>query len=556
MRDSRQRSRRVGSRPTSKKASRATPSRSRQEVPTEEAPFIQTLDFDCIPIARVSIMGRPNVGKSSLFNRLHQKNLAITSPLSGTTRDLNKRNLKLGRHYISLIDTGGLDPAINPKKPQNEDRARPKNPTKDQAKIAAQLKDEISMQSYGVVAQSDLIIYVVDGRAPLDEADISIFRSISQHRPSILVLNKVDNEKLALDSYDFARFGVELLMLSVLQNRGVAKLIAKLEESLDSLLEANQLQKSTILVEGRRLDSKLALGAAKESLDGLKDENDLQAKEEVAASLHEGLKDIGIGIIGRPNVGKSSLLNALTNSNRALVSPVAGTTIDPVDESIIHGGARLTFIDTAGLRRRSKIEGLEKYALDRTKKVLQQCHIALLVLDSSEEFVELDEKLSALASEARLGLIVVLTKWDARRQDFENIKKDYARKFRFLEYAPLITVSSITKRHIHDLKQKILQVYNNFCFRLPTARLNECLERAMQRHPVPSDHGKFIRIYYATQFDTRPPRIALIMNRARLHFSYRRYIVNVLRQEFGFEGVPIILELRERSSGREDANAP
>ena len=215
----------------------------------------------------------------------------------------------------------------------------------------------------------------------------------------------------------------------------------------------------------------------------------------------------------------------------------------------MYNGYKLTFVDTAGIRRRSKIEGIEKYALDRTQKMLQECDIALLVLDCSTEFVELDEKISSIASSNGLGVIVVFHKWDIRSKEFDSRLEVYKRKFKFLEYAPIITASSTTHRHIKELKQKIIEVYQHFSLRIPTAKLNTCIQNALKKHPIPSDHGKIVRIYYATQFDSKPPKIALIMNRPNaLHFSYKRYLINTLRQHFGFLGTPIIIEARSKNT--------
>lgn len=236
---------------------------------------------------------------------------------------------------------------------------------------------------------------------------------------------------------------------------------------------------------------------------------------------------INIGIIGRVNVGKSSLLNALLKEERSVVSNVAGTTIDPVDEIGEINGIKVNFVDTAGIRRRGKIEGLEKFALNRTRTILERTDIAILVLDASVPFVELDEKIAGLIDEFKLGVIVVFNKWDIAHKDFKGIMEDFKLRFKFLEYAPILTISAKNGRHIQKLEEEILRVYANFSFRIPTAKLNAVIKEATMRHPLPSDHGKIVKIYYATQFESKPPQIALIMNRPNsLHFSYKRYLVN------------------------------
>ncbi len=259
---------------------------------------------------------------------------------------------------------------------------------------------------------------------------------------------------------------------------------------------------------------------------------------------------INIGIIGRVNVGKSSILNALLNKNRSLVSEVEGTTIDPVSDEIAYKGKILRFVDTAGIRRASKIEGIEKFALIRTKNILEQSNIVLLVLDSSQDFVELDEKISGLSQKYNLGIIILLNKWDIKCADFKAIETQIRRKFAYLAYAPILTISALKMRHIDEIKEMILRVWENFNRRIATAELNSHLKIATQKHPIPSDKGKIIKVYYATQVDCAPPTIMLSMNRPRaLHFSYKRYLVNYFRANFDFSGVPIVILTKGREKG-------
>lgn len=343
------------------------------------------------PIAKVAIMGRPNVGKSSLFNRLNQKNIAITSHMSGSTRDINKRDLRLHNFDITLIDTGGLEVLAHKLKEfykQNNatqttsqhqsireyakgdlhgiNRSNPRQ----QALIAAQLKESIAYHSYQVVATSDIIIYMVDGSSIVADEDIKIFRELSKQKPLLLVLNKVDSDKIALQASEFVSFGVPYITISVAHNRGITKLLARIEEMIQSLIDSQKLYFKPKISQEKPQEL--------DFLDYFDDEEHIVSFDESSDELEQEPQDleatmqqehIAVGIIGRPNVGKSSLLNALTNDNRALVSDIAGTTIDPVDAYITHENYRITFIDTAGIRRRSKIEGIEKYALDRTQKI-------------------------------------------------------------------------------------------------------------------------------------------------------------------------------------------
>lgn len=517
--------------------------------------------LDVTPIASIAIMGRPNVGKSSLFNRLNQKNIAITSHISGSTRDINKRDLRLNKFDITLIDTGGLEVLAHKLKDFHKQSANLSpiindvenlheinliNPHK-QALIAKQLKDSISLHSYQVVAKSDIIIYMVDGSGMVSDDDVRIFRTLSRQKPILLVLNKVDNDKIAMQANEFMSFGVPYVTISVAHNRGITKLLSSVENMIQRLIDSKKIKQ---IKQTKTLDFLEYFDNAEIVLDMETDNTNEKSRLESAQNITE---NIAVGIIGRPNVGKSSLLNALTNTNRSLVSDIAGTTIDPIDEHIFYKGHKITFVDTAGIRRRSKIEGIEKYALDRTQKVLQECDIALLVLDCSADFVELDEKISSIASSNQLGIVVVFHKWDVRSKEFDCRMEIYKRKFKFLEYAPVITASSTTHRHIKELKQKIIEVYNSFSFRIPTAKLNECMQNATKNHPIPSDHGKLVKIYYATQFDSKPPKIALVMNRPNsLHFSYKRYIVNTLRKTFCLIGTPIIIETRGKGTRESD----
>lgn len=447
---------------------------------------------------KIAILGKPNVGKSSLFNRFLKQRKAITSDVAGTTRDVNSSIMDFDGNLVEVLDTGGIDES-------------------------SELFSKVKELSIKASEEADLVLYMVDGKLLPQEEDRALFYAISKKaRHCVLVINKIDNDKEKQRGWEFASFGAkESFMISASHNRGILALKAHIIKSLD-------------------LSPQVAL--ANDEDESLEDFLTASTQEEV-----EEKKSINVGIIGRVNVGKSSLLNALLGSERSVVSSVAGTTIDPVDEEMEYEGQTIKFVDTAGIRRRSKIEGIERFALDRTKKVLEQSDIALLVLDVSEGFVELDERISSLVDKYSLGVIIVLNKWDIRASEFEEIRSELKRKFRFLEYAPFLSVSAKNGRHIEEIKKKILEVYANYSFRIPTSRLNDCIAEATKRHQLPSDHGKIVRIYYATQYETCPPQIALVMNRPKaLHFSYRRYLVNFLRDSFDFSGTPILISARGR----------
>lgn len=451
----------------------------------------------------IAILGKPNVGKSSLFNRLARERIAITSDFAGTTRDINKRKIALNGHEVELLDTGGM--------------------AKD-----ALLSKEIKALNLKAAQMSDLILYVVDGKSIPSDEDLKLFREVFKINPNcFLVINKIDNDKEKERAYAFSSFGIpKSFNISISHNRGISALI-------DAVLNALNLNQ---IIE-QDLDADIL-----ESL-----ENNAPEEENKEEEI------IQVGIIGRVNVGKSSLLNALTKKERSLVSSVAGTTIDPIDETILIGDQKICFVDTAGIRHRGKILGIEKYALERTQKALEKSHIALLVLDVSAPFVELDEKISSLADKHSLGIILILNKWDIRYAPYEEIMATLKRKFRFLEYAPVITTSCLKARHIDEIKHKIIEVYECFSKRIPTSLLNSVIFQATQKHPLPSDGGKLVKVYYATQFATKPPQISLIMNRPKaLHFSYKRYLINTLRKEFNFLGTPLILNAKDKKSAQQN----
>ncbi|GAA6990009.1 ribosome biogenesis GTPase Der [Helicobacter pylori] len=451
----------------------------------------------------IAILGQPNVGKSSLFNRLARERIAITSDFAGTTRDINKRKIALNGHEVELLDTGGM--------------------AKD-----ALLSKEIKALNLKAAQMSDLILYVVDGKSIPSDEDLKLFREVFKTNPNcFLVINKIDNDKEKERAYAFSSFGMpKSFNISVSHNRGISALI-------DAILNALNLNQ---IIE-QDLDADIL-----ESL-----ENNVSEEETKEEEI------IQVGIIGRVNVGKSSLLNALTKKERSLVSSVAGTTIDPIDETILIGDQKICFVDTAGIRHRGKILGIEKYALERTQKALEKSHIVLLVLDVSAPFVELDEKISSLADKHSLGIILILNKWDIRYAPYEEIMATLKRKFRFLEYAPVITTSCLKARHIDEIKHKIIEVYECFSKRIPTSLLNSVINQATQKHPLPSDGGKLVKVYYATQFATKPPQISLIMNRPKaLHFSYKRYLINTLRKEFNFLGTPLILNAKDKKSTQQN----
>lgn len=449
----------------------------------------------------IILIGKPNVGKSSLFNRMARQRIAITSDISGTTRDTNKTEIHIHSKKAMLIDSGGLD----------ESNELFKNVKKNTLKVAK---------------ESDIILYLVDGKLAPDDEDRQFFYSLKKlGKPIALVINKVDNKKDEERAWEFANFGVkEIFNLSVTHNMGLDELYDWLEKFLH--------EEFLIPDEEENLE---------DFLEHYEEGKEFQLKE-------VNQNHIRVGIVGRVNVGKSSLLNALVKQERSVVSSIAGTTIDPVNESIVYKDKVIEFIDTAGIRKRGKIQGLERFALNRTEKILADSQIVLLVLDAHEGFNELDERIGGLVNKHYLGVIIVLNKWDKSEMDFDKAVKELRLdRFKFLAYAPIISVSALSGKRVHVLLDKILQIFENFTQKIQTSKLNALIESATKTHPLPHDYGKLVKIYYAVQYDLAPPKIALIMNRPKaLHFSYKRYLQNQIRKEFDFEGVPLIIASRKK----------
>lgn len=455
----------------------------------------------------IILIGKPNVGKSSLFNRMARQRIAITSDISGTTRDTNKTQIHIHLKKAMLIDSGGLD----------ESDELFKNVKKNTLKVAK---------------ESDIILYLVDGKLAPDDEDRQFFYSLKKlGKPIALVINKVDNKKDEERAWEFANFGVkEIFNLSVTHNVGLDELYEWLEKFLH--------EEFLIPDEEENLE---------DFLEYYEEGKEFQFKE-------VDQNHIRVGIVGRVNVGKSSLLNALVKQERSVVSSIAGTTIDPVNESVVHKDKVIEFVDTAGIRKRGKIQGLERFALNRTEKILSHSQIALLVLDAHEGFNELDERIAGLVAKHYLGVIIVLNKWDKSEMDFDKTVKELRLdRFKFLAYAPVISVSALSGKRVHVLLDKILQIFENFTQKIQTSKLNTLIENATRAHPLPHDYGKLVKIYYAVQYDLAPPKIALIMNRPKaLHFSYKRYLQNQIRKEFNFEGVPLVIASRKKGSKEND----
>ena len=457
---------------------------------------------------KVILVGKPNVGKSSLFNRLAGRRIAITSDVSGTTRDTNKAKIEVEGKECILIDSGGLDDS-------------------------SELFKNVKAKTLAEARNSDVILYMVDGKMMPDDEDRAIFYELSKlNLPIALVINKIDSKKDEQREWEFVSFGAKNSFgISVSHNTGIDELSMWLAKHLEDKVQ-------------------IKADTSEDFEDFLENYND---EGELSDEIDYESKNIRVGIIGRVNVGKSSLLNALVKESRAVVSDVAGTTIDPVNEIYEHDGRVFEFVDTAGIRKRGKIEGIERYALNRTEKILEETDVALLVLDSSEPLTELDERIAGIASKFELGVIIVLNKWDKSSEEFDELCKEIKDRFKFLAYAPIISVSALGGKRVHKIYPLIVEIYKNYTQKIQTSKLNEVIGEATKAHPLPRDKGRVVKIYYAVQFKTAPIMIALIMNRPKcLHFSYKRYLTNKLRESFNLTGVPIVLIPKKR--GESDEN--
>ena len=495
---------------------------------------------------KIAIIGRPNVGKSSLFNRLVKKRDAITSEQAGTTRDVKRRTAVIINKEVLLLDTGGLDKGC-------------------------ELFDKIKEMSLKAAYKADIILYMVDGKGLPEEEDKKLFYELqSMGKDMALVVNKIDNDKMKEKLWEYYEFGTDAIFgISVAHNRNTVELLEWIADKIpesdiikEDDDEAQEEENEINIIEPELNDEEFFnqeefddeeddgfIYWDEDEMDGIIDNDSIFAQNDRIKEFdEEDINHIKIAIIGRTNVGKSSLLNALLGEERSVVSSVAGTTIDPIDETVEYKDKQLTFVDTAGLRRRGKILGIEKYALMRTTEMLENANMALVVLDASEPFLDLDEKIAGLVDSNKLACVIVLNKWDiSKRDEHDKIIQEVRDRFKFLAYAPIITLSAKTHQRVDKLHDLILEINENYSQRITTSQLNDVMEKAMRRHQLPSMRGQIIRIYYATQYETRPPKIAIVMNKPKgLHFTYRRYLTNKLREAFNFTGTPLLFKAKKK----------
>ena len=432
----------------------------------------------------VAVVGRPNVGKSTLFNALAGSRISIVEDTPGVTRDRIYAEVSWLDYQFTLIDTGGIEP-------ESDDI------------IISRMRE----QAETAIMTADVILFLVDVRQGLVDADFKVADMLRRsHRPVVLVVNKVDNfDKYMADVYEFYNLGIgDPVPISAASRLGL----------------------------GDMLD---AVTAHFPEWDPSEEDDDRPR----------------IAIVGKPNVGKSSIVNRLLGENRVIVSNIAGTTRDAIDTEIVHDGKEYIFIDTAGLRRKNKIkEELERYSIIRTVSAVERADVVLMVIDATEGVTEQDAKIAGIAHERGKGVIIVVNKWDAIEKN-DKTMKEYEGKIRqvlsYMPYAEIMYVSALTGQRLPKLYDMIDMVIENQTLRIQTGVLNEILSEAVAMQQPPSDKGKRLKIYYMTQVTTRPPTFACFVNRAELfHFSYQRYLENCIRSTFRLEGTPIILSIREK----------
>lgn len=428
----------------------------------------------------VALVGRPNVGKSTLFNKIVGNKISIIEDTPGVTRDRIYSEANYKDTFFSVIDTGGID-------------------------VSGELfNDEIKVQASIAIDESDVVVFVVDGKEGLTENDRVVRDMLRKSRKRVIVvINKVDNKQSQEHIYDFYELGFdEYIPISAEHNTGMYEL-------LDSITK------------------------------------DFPKREELGDD-----ERLRFSVIGRPNVGKSSLINALVNEERVIVSNRAGTTRDAIDTIFRYEKEEFILIDTAGMRKQGKVyETVEKYSLLRSLKAIDRSDVCLLVINAEEGIIEHDKHIAGYALERGKGIILVVNKWD--KVENPNIKEytEYVRReFQFITYAPIVFLSALTKKRIHTLMPEILRVCENVKRKISTSILNDIVMDAYALNLPPSYKGKRLKIYFSSQTGTKPPKFTFrVNNKGLVHFSYERYLENKLRENFELEGTPIVLQFKNKT---------
>lgn len=434
----------------------------------------------------VAIVGRPNVGKSTLFNIFANSRISIVEDTPGVTRDRLYADTEWLDNEFMMVDTGGIEIMNNDK-------------------IAVSIRQQAQI----AIAEADVILFVCDARAGITHEDAEVARLLRQSKkPIVLAVNKADSPKQEMEIFEFYNLGIgEPIPVSAANHLGLGDL-------LDAVVE--------------KFPETSAYGE-----DGNEDE-------------------IKVALIGRPNVGKSSIFNTLVGEERSIVSDVAGTTRDAIDTLVVRDGQKFLFIDTAGMRRKARIdEPIEKYSIIRSLRAVDRSDVVLMVIDAIDGVTEQDKKIAGYAHEAGKGIVLVVNKWDLYDKDntstlryTENLRRELV----FMQYAPVVFVSAMTKQRIHRLPEVIHYVAEQNAMRISTSVLNQVVEDAIAINPPPTEKGQRLKILYATQVKIKPPTFVIFVNEPEImHFSYQRYLENKLREAFGFEGTPLQMIIRGKN---------
>lgn len=430
-------------------------------------------------IPTVALVGRPNVGKSTLFNKIVGKRVSIIEDIPGVTRDRIYQEATYNNKRFYLIDTGGIDAT------------------------KMDFNNEIKMQAEIAIQEADIVVFIVDGKEGLTSNDLIVRDLLRKSNKKVIVaINKID-VKLAKDNiYDFYELGFDTYIpISSIHNTGFVELMDTITMTFTEKEE--------------------------------KEDNRLR-----------------ISIIGRPNVGKSSLMNALLNEERVVVSDIAGTTRDSIDSVLKYNNEEFILIDTAGMRKKGKVfESVEKYSLFRSLKSIDNSDVCLVVINAEEGIKEHDKHIAGYAIERGKGLIFIVNKWDTVKDTtIDEYTKLMRAEFQFATYAPIVFLSALTKKRIHTLMPEVLKVANNINKEIKTSILNDVISDAYQLNLPPSYKGKRLKIYFTSQTGINPPKFTFrVNNKGLVHFSYERYLENKLRENFDFTGTPIILQFKNRS---------
>lgn len=431
----------------------------------------------------IAIVGKPNVGKSTIFNRIIGERVSIVEDTPGITRDRIYSSGEWLTHDFNLIDTGGIDLGDEP------------------------FQQQIRAQAEVAIDEADVIIFMVNGREGVTQADEMVAKILyKSNKPVVLAVNKIDNPEMRSEVYDFYSLGFgEPFPISGSHGLGLGDLLDE---------------------------------AARHFPEDTEPEYDDET--------------IRLSLIGRPNVGKSSLINAILGEERVIVSPIAGTTRDAIDTLYTYDEQEYVLIDTAGMRKKGKVyENTEKYSVLRALKAIERSNVVLVVIDADDGIIEQDKKVAGYAHEAGKAIVIVVNKWDTVEKDSKTMKKFEEKvrdNFQFLDYAPIAFVSALEKSRLKTLFPLITMADENHRKRVQSSTLNEVITDAVAMNPTPTDNGRRLNIFYATQVAIQPPTFVIFVNDAELmHFSYKRFIENRIRDAFGYEGTPIHLISRKRN---------